>query len=255
MNFEGIRAVVSGGASGLGLATARRIVAAGGRVLLLDLSAQQGARAARDLGERARFAVADVTDPDAPGAPIAQAAQDWGGLDVAVCCAGVVGVGGTLGKDGPVPMDNFLRTVAVNLSGTYNIVRLAAPLMRENPPGADGERGVIVMTASIAGYEGQMGHAAYAASKAGVIGMTLPLAREFARYGIRVVSIAPGLFKTPMLESLDEVVQRRLAEGVPFPSRLGEPSEYAALVESIVRQPMLNGETIRYDAALRMPPR
>jgi NAD(P)-dependent dehydrogenase (short-subunit alcohol dehydrogenase family) len=255
MDFERLRAAVSGGASGLGLATARRIAAAGGRVLLLDVNPEQGERAAAALGEGARFAAVDVTDADAPAAPIARAAQDWGGLDLLVCCAGVVGVGGTMGKDGPVPLDTFARTVAVNLIGTYNLVRLAAPVMRENPPRADGERGVIVMTASIAGYEGQIGHAAYAASKAGVIGMTLPLAREFARYGIRVVSIAPGLFRTPMLESLGPAVRERLAQGVPFPSRLGEPAEYATLVESIVRQPMLNGETIRYDAALRLAPR
>lgn len=255
MNFEGVRAVVSGGASGLGLATARRIVAAGGRVLVLDLGVEQGTQAVAEMGSGARFAPVDVTDPDAPGAPMEQAAADWGGLDLAVCCAGVVGVGATLGRDGAVPMDNFVRTVAVNLTGTYNIVRLAAPLMRANAPGPDGERGVIVMTASIAGYDGQIGHAAYAASKAGVIGMTLPLAREFARVGIRVVSIAPGLFRTPMLESLDASVRQRLAEGVPFPSRLGDPSEYATLVESIVRQPMLNGETIRFDAALRLAPR
>ena len=255
MDFEQLRAAVTGGASGLGLATARRIVQAGGRVLLLDRNPAQGERAAAELGERARFAAVDVTDPDAAAAPLAQAARDWGGLDALVCCAGVVGVGGSIGKEGPVPLDNFVRTVAVNLTGTYNAIRLAAPLMRDNPPNAEGERGVIVMTASIAGYDGQIGHAAYAASKAGVVGMTLPLAREFARFGIRVVSIAPGLFETPMLESLPENVRQRLAEGVPFPSRLGRPAEYAQLVESIVRQPMLNGETIRYDAALRLAPR
>ncbi|WP_372695768.1 SDR family NAD(P)-dependent oxidoreductase [Immundisolibacter sp.] len=255
MQFAGIRAVVTGGASGLGLATARRIVAAGGRALLLDVNAEAGAAALRELGEQAHFQAVDVTDGAALEAALDGGLASLGGLDLAVSCAGVVGAGLTLGKHGPMPLEQFARTVGINLIGTFNLARLAAARMQGNAPRADGERGVIVNTASVAAFDGQIGQAAYSASKGGVVGMTLPLAREFARHGIRVVSIAPGLFRTPMLESLPESVQQSLGASVPFPPRLGEPGEYAALVETVVENVLLNGETIRLDGAIRLAPK
>ena len=256
MQFEAIRAAITGGASGLGLATARRVIAAGGQALLLDVNAEAGAAVLRELGPRAQFAVVDVTQGDALEAALAAGVKAMGGLDLAVSCAGVVGAGLALGKTGPMPLEQFARTVGINLVGTFNLVRLAAAHMQGNAPrGADGERGVIVNTASVAAFDGQIGQAAYSASKGGVVGMTLPLAREFARHGIRVVSIAPGLFKTPMLESLPESVQQSLGASVPFPARLGDPAEYAALVQVIVENVLLNGETIRLDGAIRLAPK
>ena len=255
MQFETIRAVVTGGASGLGLATARRVIGAGGRALLLDLNADAGAAALRELGERAQFATVDVTNGDALEAALAAGVPAMGGLDLAVSCAGVVGAGLALGKNGPMPLEQFARTVGINLVGTFNLVRLAAAHMQGNTPRADGERGLIVNTASAAAFDGQIGQAAYSASKGGVVGMTLPLAREFARHGIRVVAIAPGLFKTPMLESLPDSVQQSLGASVPFPPRLGEPAEFAALVQAIVENVLLNGETIRLDGAIRLAPK
>jgi NAD(P)-dependent dehydrogenase (short-subunit alcohol dehydrogenase family) len=255
MQFEGIRAVVTGGASGLGLATAGRVIAAGGQALLLDLNADAGAAAVAALGERARFRAVDVTDGAALEAALDEGLAALGGLDLAVSCAGVVGAGLTLGKTGPMPLEQFARTIGINLIGTFNLVRLAAARMQANAPRADGERGVIVNTASVAAFDGQIGQAAYSASKGGVVGMTLPLAREFARHGIRVMSVAPGLFKTPMLESLPESVQQSLGASVPFPPRLGEPAEYAALVQTIVENVLLNGETIRLDGAIRLAPK
>jgi NAD(P)-dependent dehydrogenase (short-subunit alcohol dehydrogenase family) len=255
MQFEDIRAVVTGGASGLGLATARRVIAAGGQALLLDVNADAGAATLRELGPRAQFAAVDVTDGDALAAKLDAGVSAMGGLDLAVSCAGVVGAGLALGKTGPMPLDQFARTVGINLIGTFNLVRLAAAHMQNNLLRADGERGVIVNTASVAAFDGQIGQAAYSASKGGVVGMTLPLAREFARHGIRVVAIAPGLFKTPMLESLPESVQQSLGASVPFPARLGEPAEYAALVQVIVENVLLNGETIRLDGAIRLAPK
>ncbi|MFZ5492439.1 MAG: SDR family NAD(P)-dependent oxidoreductase [Pseudomonadota bacterium] len=255
MQFQDIRAAVTGGASGLGLATARRVIAAGGRALLLDVNAEAGAAALRELGPRAQFAAVDVTNGDALEAALAAGVAAMGGLDLAVSCAGVVGAGLALGKNGPMPLEQFARTIQINLIGTFNLVRLAASHMQNNAPRADGERGVIVNTASVAAFDGQIGQAAYSASKGGVVGMTLPLAREFARHGIRVVSIAPGLFKTPMLESLPESVQQSLGASVPFPARLGDPAEYASLVEVIVGNVLLNGETIRLDGAIRLAPK
>jgi NAD(P)-dependent dehydrogenase (short-subunit alcohol dehydrogenase family) len=247
--------VVTGGASGWGLATAGRVIAAGGQALLLDLNADAGAAAVAALGERARFRAVDVTDGAALEAALDEGLAALGGLDLAVSCAGVVGAGLTLGKTGPMPLEQFARTIGINLIGTFNLVRLAAARMQANAPRADGERGVIVNTASVAAFDGQIGQAAYSASKGGVVGMTLPLAREFARHGIRVMSIAPGLFKTPMLESLPESVQQSLGASVPFPPRLGEPAEYAALVQTIVENVLLNGETIRLDGAIRLAPK
>ena len=255
MQFNDIRAAITGGASGLGLATARRVITAGGHALLLDVNAEAGAAALRELGSRARFAAVDVTNGDALAAALDAGVAAMGGLDLAVSCAGVVGAGLALGKTGPMPLDQFARTIGINLVGTFNLVRLAAAHMQGNAPRADGERGVIVNTASVAAFDGQIGQAAYSASKGGVVGMTLPLAREFARHGIRVVSIAPGLFKTPMLESLPESVQQSLGASVPFPARLGDPAEYAALVQVIVENVLLNGETIRLDGAIRLAPK
>ncbi len=255
MQFKGIRAVVTGGASGLGLATARRVIADGGQALLLDVNADAGAAAVATLGERAQFRAVDVTDGAALEAALDDGLKAMGGLDLGVSCAGVVGAGLTLGKTGPMPLEQFARTVGINLIGTFNLVRLAAARMQGNTPRADGERGVIVNTASVAAFDGQIGQAAYSASKGGVVGMTLPLAREFARHGIRVMSIAPGLFLTPMLESLPGSVQQSLASSVPFPPRLGDPAEYAALVQTIVENVLLNGETIRLDGAIRLAPK
>jgi len=255
MQFEGIRAVVTGGASGLGLATARRVIAAGGQALLLDVNADAGAAAIAALGKRAQFRAVDVTDGAALETALTDGLDALGGLDLAVSCAGVVGAGLTLGKTGPMPLEQFARTIGINLIGTFNLVRLAAARMQCNAPRADGERGVIVNTASVAAFDGQIGQAAYSASKGGVVGMTLPLAREFARHGIRVMSIAPGLFRTPMLESLPESVQQSLGASVPFPPRLGDPAEYAALVQAIVENILLNGETIRLDGATRLAPK
>ncbi|HEX2797862.1 MAG TPA: SDR family NAD(P)-dependent oxidoreductase [Immundisolibacter sp.] len=255
MQFEGIRAVVTGGASGLGLATAGRVIAAGGQALLLDVNADAGAAAVATLGTRAQFRAVDVTDGAALEAALDEGLAALGGLDLAVSCAGVVGAGLTLGKTGPMPLEQFAHTVGINLVGTFNLVRLAAARMQGNAPRGDGERGVIVNTASVAAFDGQIGQAAYSASKGGVVGMTLPLAREFARHGIRVMSIAPGLFRTPMLESLPESVQQSLGASVPFPPRLGDPAEYAALVQTIVENVLLNGETIRLDGAIRLAPK
>nr|ART37513.1 E299 [uncultured bacterium] len=255
MQFEGIRAVVTGGASGLGLATAGRVIAAGGQALLLDVNADAGAAAVAALGPQAQFRAVDVTDGAALEAALDDGLAALGGLDLAVSCAGVVGAGLTLGKTGPMPLEQFARTIGINLIGTFNLVRLAAARMQSNAPRADGERGVIVNTASVAAFDGQIGQAAYSASKGGVVGMTLPLAREFARHGIRVMSIAPGLFRTPMLESLSESVQQSLGASVPFPPRLGDPAEYAALVQAIVENVLLNGETIRLDGAIRLAPK
>ena len=254
MQFAGIRAVITGGASGLGLATARRIVAAGGQALLLDINAETGAAALQEFGEGACFRPVDVTDGAALEAALDDGLATLGGLDLAVSCAGVVGAGLALGKTGPMPLEQFARTVGINLIGTFNLVRLAAARMQGNAPRADGERGVIVNTASVAAFDGQIGQAAYSASKGGVAAMTIPAAREFARSGIRVMAIAPGVFRTPMVAALSEEVQASLGAAVPFPSRLGEPSEYAKLVLAILDNPMLNGEVIRLDGALRMAP-
>jgi NAD(P)-dependent dehydrogenase (short-subunit alcohol dehydrogenase family) len=231
------------------------VIAAGGQALLLPLNADAGAAAVAALGLRARFRAVDVTDGAALEAALDEGLAALGGFDLAVSCAGVVGAGLTLGKTGPMPLEQFARTIGINLIGTFNLVRLAAARMQGNTPRADGERGVIVNTASVAAFDGQIGQAAYSASKGGVVGMTLPLAREFARHGIRVMSVAPGLFKTPMLESLPESVQQSLGASVPFPPRLGEPAEYAALVQTIVENVLLNGETIRLDGAIRLAPK
>jgi len=247
--------LVTGGASGLGAATARRLAGAGARVLISDVSSEQGMTLAGELGERALFKAADVTDESQVAAAIAAARARFGALHGAVSCAGIAPGERVLGKDGPHRLDTFRRAVEINLIGTFNVLRLAAQAMESNAPDAGGERGVIVNTASIAAYDGQIGQAAYGASKAGVVGLTLPAARELARIGVRVMTIAPGIFETPMVAGLSPELQQALAAQVPFPRRLGKPDEFAALVEHIVLNPMLNGEVIRLDGALRMAPK
>jgi len=246
-------AVVTGGASGLGHATARALVAQGASVVLLDLPDADGAAAVDAIGEQARFVPTDVTDPDAVGEALAQAAE-LGEVRVAVNCAGVGWASRVLGKDGPHDLELFRKVVEVNLVGTFNVLRLAAQAMAANDP-VDGDRGVIVNTASIAAYDGQIGQAAYSASKGGVVGMTLPIARDLARQQIRVCTIAPGTFDTPMLAGLPEEARTALAENIPHPHRLGQPDEFGLLVTQIVANPYLNGEVIRLDGSLRMAPR
>ena len=251
MQLAGSVALVTGGASGLGLATATALTEAGAAVVIVDLPASPGAAAAKELG--GAFAPTDVTDEDSVRAAVAQAVA-LGPLRVAVNCAGIATPGRVLGKAGPMPLADFARVVTVNLVGTFNVIRLAAEAIARTDP-VDGERGVIINTASIAAYDGQVGQAAYAASKGGVVGMTLPIARDLAQALIRVVTIAPGLFDTPMLQGLPEPARQSLGAQVPMPSRLGQPKEYAALARHICENPMLNGEVIRLDGALRMSPR
>ncbi len=255
MKLSEARAVVTGGASGLGLAVARHVAAAGGQVTLIDVQEGPGRKAATELGERARFSRCDVTSEAEVDAAMQAAAAAMGGIDLLVNCAGVVGAGRVLGRNGPMAGDFFTKVIHINLIGTFLCDKAAAALMQRNEPNADGERGLIVHTSSVAAFEGQIGQAAYSATKAGVMGMTLPLAREFAAFGIRVVSIAPGIFRTPMVEGMPQDVQDSLGRQVPFPSRLGRPEEYAQLVQSIFEIPMLNGETIRLDGAIRMQPK
>jgi NAD(P)-dependent dehydrogenase (short-subunit alcohol dehydrogenase family) len=255
MKLDQVKAVISGGASGLGLATAKLLVAAGGRVTLLDVQDEAGNAAATALGNAARYRGCDVTSDTAVESAIREAADWMRGLNLAVSCAGVVTPGRLLGRDGPLPSAVFQRVLAINTIGTFNVDRSAAALMQNNEPDTDGERGLLIHTASIAAYDGQIGQVAYAASKAATVGMVLPLARELARFGIRVVAIAPGLFGTPMMAGLPQEAQESLAKQVPFPPRLGRPEEYAELVAAICTNHMLNGTTIRLDGAIRMAPR
>lgn len=255
MQFKGINAIISGGASGLGLATCERVVKDGGKVVMLDLNEEQGKAAADKLGANARFIATDVSEELAVNAAVEQAAEFLGDVQLVVSCAGVLGAGRTLGREGPMATDYFAKTIRINLVGTFNLIKAGANLMQHNEPNAEGERGVIVNTASVAAYEGQIGQAAYSASKGGVVSMTLPIAREFSRFGIRVMTIAPGIFWTPMMAGMPEEVQQSLGAQVPFPSRLGKPEEYAQLVEQICESVMLNGETIRLDGGIRMQPK
>ena len=251
MKIMGCSALVTGGASGLGLATALRLASRGAHVVIADLPSSRGPEVATEHGFT--FVAADVTDEHAVARAV-EAATALGPLRIAVCCAGVATAERAVGRNGPLPLERFERVVAINLTGTFNVVRLAAAGMMATEP-IDGERGVIVMTASVAAFDGQIGQPAYAASKAAVAGMTLPLAREFAQSLIRVMSIAPGIFQTPMMAGLPQEAQDSLATQVPHPSRLGRPEEFAALVRHIVENPMLNGETIRLDGAIRMAPK
>ena len=255
MRIEGKTFITTGGASGLGRAAAEAVLAAGGHVVLLDVNAETGAAAEAALGAKARFVKADVTNEAEVQAAVQTAVTTFGGLHGVVNAAGICPAAKVLGKNGPHALDLFERTIRVNIGGTFNVIRLAAAVMATNTPEDTGERGVIVNTASIAAFEGQIGQAAYAASKGGVVGLTLPVAREFASTGIRCVTVAPGTFDTPLLAGLPEAARVSLGQQVPFPSRLGNPAEYGALVRHIIENVMINGETIRIDGALRMAPR
>jgi NAD(P)-dependent dehydrogenase (short-subunit alcohol dehydrogenase family) len=247
--------IVTGGSSGLGAAVARTLVANGAQVVVADIDRAAGEAIAVELGDNLRFAPTDVTSETDGKAAVQLALDSFGHLHGLVNCAGVAPGEKVLGRDGPHRLESFARAVSINLIGTFNMVRLAADAIVKEMPGEDGERGVIVNTASIAAYDGQIGQAAYAASKGGVLALTLPIARELARYGVRVVTIAPGIFETPMMADMPQDVQDSLGKSVPFPSRLGRPPEYAALVQHICENTMLNGEVIRLDGALRMAPR
>jgi len=255
MDIHGRTFLISGGGSGLGAATARMLAEAGAHVLIADVNRAAGEAVAAELGERARFAATDVTDEASVQAAVGTAVEAFGGLHGAVNCAGIAIAERALGKNGPHPLGPFTKVVMVNLVGSFNVIRLAAAAMAQNEPAASGERGVIVNTASVAAFDGQIGQAAYSASKGGVVSMTLPIARELARFGIRVMTIAPGIFETPMLAGLPEAARQSLGQQVPFPSRLGQPAEYAALVRHIIENEMLNGEVIRLDGAIRMAPK
>ena len=255
MDIGGSVFIVTGGASGLGAATTRMLAAAGARVVIADVNRAAGQALEAELGAATRFVPTDVTQEADGQAAVAAACNGFGGLHGLANCAGIAHGEKVVGRDGPHALAAFTRVVTVNLIGTFNMTRLAAAAMSANSPNTGGERGVIVCTASVAAFDGQVGQAAYAASKAGVAGMTLPIARDLARNGIRIATIAPGLFRTPMMEGMPEEVQRSLGASVPFPSRLGEPAEYAAAVRFIVETPMMNGEVIRLDGALRMAPR
>ena len=255
MKIAGTSALVTGGASGLGAATARRLVAQGAFVSIADLNKEAGAALASELGEHAQFIEANVTDAGSMEQAVSLAAAKPGGIRMLVNCAGIGIAERVVGKDAPHDLSQFNKVIQVNLIGTFNTLRLAAAAMTANEPDAEGERGVIINTASVAAFEGQIGQAAYSASKGGIVALTLPAARELARFGIRVVSIAPGLFDTPLLAGLPEPARISLGQQVPFPSRLGRPDEYAALAQHIIENPMLNGETIRLDGAIRMQPR
>jgi NAD(P)-dependent dehydrogenase (short-subunit alcohol dehydrogenase family) len=255
MLMQDIRAIVTGGASGLGLAVVEDVIAAGGRATLLDVNEAAGLEAVQRLGERSAFQKVDVTSESAVDAAVQSAVTRMGGLNLAVNCAGVGWPKRLVGKEGPMPGEFFRKVVEINLVGTLLVCKAAAAAMQKGAPNAAGERGAIVMTASVAAFDGQIGQVAYAASKGGIVGMTLPMARELASFGIRVVTIAPGLFLTPMMASLPKEVQESLGKQVPFPPRLGHPSEFASLVRQVAENPMLNGETIRLDGSIRMAPR
>jgi len=253
MKLAGSVLVVTGGASGLGEATVRHFVAMGGRAAILDLQEERGTALAAELGAGAAvFARTDVASEDSVTAALDRAVEAFGRIDVAVNCAGIVTPGKVLGKKGPLPLSVYEAVIRVNLVGTFNVIRLVAARMAHNEPNEDGERGVIVNTASVAAYEGQIGQAAYSSSKAGIVGLTLPVARELAAVGIRMVSIAPGLFETPMFDALPPSAREALAQMTPFPQRLGRPGEFARMVQAVVEIPMLNGSTVRLDGALRM---
>ncbi len=255
MQLANTIALITGGASGLGLATAKRFVKHGAKVTICDLPSSAGDDIAAELGDSCIFCPTDVTSEDGVSEAIAKTKEAFGGLNAVVNCAGIAVAIKTISRKGPHPLHLFERVLNVNVGGTFNVIRLASELMSANEPNAGGERGVIINTASVAAYDGQIGQAAYAASKGAVVGMTLPIARDLARFGIRVCTIAPGLFKTPMLAGLPDKVQNELAATVPFPNRLGDPDEYGQLAQSIVENAMLNGEVIRLDGAIRMAPK
>lgn len=255
MQLDQVKAIVTGGASGLGHAVAQRIVAGGGKVALFDVNEDKGHAAAKELGGAATFFKTDVTSEDGVVANAAAARDAMGGLNMVMNCAGILGAGRVLGREGPMALKTFTTTVLVNLVGSFNVAKAAAALMQGNEPGADGERGLIINTASVAAYEGQIGQAAYSASKGGIVGMTLPMARELSRFGIRVMTIAPGIFWTPMVDGMPPQVQESLSASIPFPSRLGQPDEFADTVAFIIANRYVNGSVIRLDGAVRLAPK
>jgi NAD(P)-dependent dehydrogenase (short-subunit alcohol dehydrogenase family) len=252
MDIQNRVALVTGGASGLGAACVRLLTQSGAKAVIADLNAETGNALASELGSATAFVQTNVTDEASVQAAVDAALKNFGGLHILINCAGIGIAERVLGKNGPSSLESFTRVIQVNLIGTYNAIRLAAAAMAQNTPNEDGERGVVINTASVAAFDGQIGQAAYSASKGGIVGMTLPIAREFARFGIRVMTIAPGLFDTPLLGALPEPARISLGQQVPFPPRLGRPSEYALLAKQIIENPMLNGEVIRLDGALRM---
>jgi len=253
MHLNQVKALVTGGVSGLGLAVVRHVIAGGGRAVMLDINDEAGAAAEAELGTK--YIRTDVTSESGVAASVAQAAEASGGLNVAVNCAGIVGAGRVLGREAPMALDFFRTTIMVNLVGSFNVAKAAADLMQHNESFEDGERGLIINTASVAAYEGQIGQAAYSASKGGIVGMTLPMARELARFGIRVMTIAPGIFWTPMVDGMPEHIQESLSASIPFPSRLGRAEEFAVLAGNIIENPYMNGTTIRLDGAVRLAPK
>lgn len=255
MQIQGHTFLVSGGSSGLGAACVRRLAALQANVVIADINREVGQALADELGSAVIFAYANVTEEASVQSSIAGAIERFGRLHGVINCAGIAIAKRVLGKEAPHELDAFAKVVGVNLIGSFNVIRLAAAAMAQNEPGQDGERGIIINTASVAAFDGQIGQAAYSASKGGVVGMTLPIAREFARLGIRVMTIAPGIFDTPMMAGLPEAARLSLGQQVPFPSRLGHPDEYAALAQHIIENTMLNGEVIRLDGAIRMAPK
>jgi NAD(P)-dependent dehydrogenase (short-subunit alcohol dehydrogenase family) len=255
MQLKEVNAIVTGGASGLGLAVTNRIVHGGGKAAIFDLSVPQGSAAAAALGERATFVAADVSDESAVNGAVERARAAMGSINAAINCAGIATPGRLVGRQGPMSGSSFRKMIEINLLGTVLVAKAAAVAMQLNEPNAQGERGVIVMTASVAAFDGQIGQIAYSASKGGIVAMTLPMARELASSGIRVMTVAPGLFATPMMKGLPQEAQDSLGKQTPFPPRLGEPDEFAALIVQILENVMLNGETIRLDGAIRMQPR
>jgi NAD(P)-dependent dehydrogenase (short-subunit alcohol dehydrogenase family) len=253
MQLNQVKALVTGGVSGLGLAVAEHIISNGGKAVMLDINDEAGAAAEARLG--ARYVRTDVTSENDVIASVDQAAEINGGLNVAMNCAGVIGAGRVLGREAPMPLSFFTTTITVNLIGSFNVAKAAANLMQHNEPFDDDEKGVIINTSSVAAYEGQIGQAAYSASKGGLVGMTLPMARELSRFGIRVMTIAPGIFWTPMVDGMPDHIQEALSESIPFPSRLGRSEEFAVLAGNIIESPYLNGTTIRLDGAVRLAPK
>ncbi len=247
-----IKAIITGGASGLGYAVAQRIINDGGRVCLFDINDERGQQAVAELGENSSFVNTDVSSEENVQKAVTIARSNMQSVNVLMNCAGILGSGRVLGREAPMPLENFRRTIEVNLIGSFNVAKSTAAVMAENEAGVDGERGVIINTASVAAYEGQIGQAAYSASKGGIVGMTLPMAREFTRFGIRVMTIAPGVFHTPMVDGMPQQVQDALGAAVPFPSRLGKSVEFADLAMHIISNSYLNGSTIRLDGAIRL---